>query len=175
MRLGIYPGTFDPIHMGHLSFALESIKRCGLDKVIFLPESQPRYKIDVTSPSERLEQIKASIELYPLLDVLLLESSQFSVSQTLPEIQQHFGEAELTLLVGSDVALTLPDWNEITTLVSACDVAIGMRSHQAEHDVQAVISSLQSLVSSCSFTVVHTDHPSLASSEFRKTKSLDKI
>ncbi len=167
-RLGIYPGTFDPIHMGHLSFALESIKRCGLDKVIFIPESQPRYKIDVTSPSERFEQIQAAIMTYPLLDALQLESSQFNVSQTLPEIEQHFGDAELTLLVGSDVALTLPGWSGITSLLSVCDVAIGMRSHQAEHDVQAGISSLQSLFSSCSFTVVHTDHPSLASSMFRR-------
>ena len=167
-RLGIYPGTFDPIHDGHLSFALESIKACGLDRVIFLPENQPRYKVNITPVESRLLQIKATALPYAMLDAQLLESSQFTVEATLPEIQDHFKNVKLTLLVGSDVALSLHKWDGIDALLEACDIAIGMRSRQTEHEVLAMIDALKRRAPSTAVTVIRTKYPSLASSAFRK-------
>ena len=167
-RLGIYPGTFDPLHKGHLSFALESIKACSLDCVVFLPENQPRSKINVTAIEDRFKQIKAMIEAYPELDTQLLESSQFTVAATLPEIQKYFKDAELTMLVGSDVALSLDKWDGINTLLENCNIAIGMRDRQTEDEVHAIVTTLKKRMYSSIFTIVRTEYPSLASSSFRK-------
>ena len=167
-RVGIYAGTFDPIHKGHLSFALESINTCGLDSVVFLPENQPRSKVNVTPAKIRLQQIKAITRNYPTLDTQLLESPQFTITDTLPEIQNKFKNAKLTLLVGSDVALSLDKWDNIDNLLKTCDIAIGMRTHQTEQEIQTVIAALKQRARQCLFTIVHTDYPSFASSTFRK-------
>ncbi|HEU5121705.1 MAG TPA: adenylyltransferase/cytidyltransferase family protein, partial [Candidatus Saccharimonadales bacterium] len=53
-RIGIYSGTFDPVHYGHIAFAASAIRACNLDEVVFLPEPQPRYKAGVTDIAHRL-------------------------------------------------------------------------------------------------------------------------
>lgn len=167
-RLGIYPGTFDPLHKGHVSFALETIKRCNLEGVVFLPENSPRSKVNVSPILTRIEQINSMLAPYPTLTVQLLASTQFTVAATLPEIHSHFKDAKFTLLLGSDVALSLGNWQGIDTLFEVCDIAVGMRSHQSEKEIQAIITTMRHETPTTTFTVVHTDHPSLASSLFRK-------
>ena len=166
-QIGIYAGSFDPIHQGHLSFALESIKSCQLDKVIFLPEPVPRAKYNVSPLSQRIQQIQMMIRPYPSLDVLHLTSSQFTVNNTLAEIQKRFENTKLTLLVGSDVALRLHTWSGIKELLSACDVSIGLRSSNTINEVTKQISRLQKLSPMTNFTIVQTNHASLTSSGFR--------
>ena len=165
--IGIYPGTFDPIHKGHLSFALETIKLCKLDQVIFLPERLPRSKVRVSPIVQRVQQIKSTIQHYPILDVELLESSPFSIYETLPEIQKLFANNKLTLLIGSDIALHLHKWDGIAALLKACDIAVGMRSDQSEAEVRQLLEKLLPLCPSTNLTIVKTNYPTLASSAFR--------
>lgn len=167
-RVGIYPGTFDPIHIGHLSFATAALADCGLDRVVFLPESMPRGKVNVTRVEQRLLQINRAIVNHKSLTAQLLESPQFSVIETLPEIQSLYKDSDLTLLIGSDVALSLSTWEHIDTLLAVCTIAIGMRSNQNEQDIQAIIERInQRINSEASFTIIHTDHASAASSALR--------
>ncbi|HVI69805.1 MAG TPA: adenylyltransferase/cytidyltransferase family protein, partial [Magnetospirillaceae bacterium] len=57
-RVGVFSGTFDPVHRGHLAFALSAQKRAQLDTVVFLPEHSPRGKIAVGSFTHRLEMLR---------------------------------------------------------------------------------------------------------------------
>ena len=166
-RIGIYPGTFDPIHNGHLAFALEATKQCRLDKVILLPEQLPRSKHNVTPVLERVQQIKAAALHHPSVDVQLLSSSQFTVRTTLAEIQKRFEHKKLTLLVGSDVALGLHKWNGIEMLIATCDVAVGLRSNETVEDVQRQFEKLSAMCPTTNFTIITTNYSSLSSSSFR--------
>ena len=166
-RIGIYPGTFDPIHMGHLAFALEAIKVCGLDRVIFFPEATPRGKTNVSSIDTRLNQIQLMIKQYQEFDTKILTSPQFTVKNTLPEIQNEFPNAVLTLLIGSDIIPGLGKWSNVKTLLKTCDIAIGMRSNQTEYEIDQHIAELTSLSTSTLFTIVKTNYSTLASSTFR--------
>jgi len=166
-RIGIYPGTFDPIHDGHVSFALESIKACRLDRVIFIPETMPRKKVSVSPVKKRLEDIRIKTNQYTELESRLLTSPQFTVASTLPEIQSLHRNAHLTLLVGSDVATSLNNWEGVDSLLIACDIAIGKRSHQSHVELERIIELLDSRHPSTVFTIVHTDYPSHTSSMFR--------
>ena len=64
-RIGIFAGTFDPVHKGHISFALQAIEAAGLDEVVFLPEPRPRHKQSVTDQSHRIAMINLAIKAYP--------------------------------------------------------------------------------------------------------------
>lgn len=172
-HLGIYPGTFDPIHDGHISFAYNAMQICNLDGVIFLPENQPRHKTNVTATALRAAQIRGAIHDHPSMSVEILNESQFTTNSTLPKIQKHTKDAKLTLLVGSDVALSIADWSDLATLLAACDIAIGMRINQTHEQINTVISTLQKRSKSCSITIIQTEYSHLASSALRNAKSKD--
>src|SRR5258706_15577528 len=102
-HIGIYSGTFDPVHPGHVAFALETLQTCKLDEVIFLPEQTPRDKQAVTDLSHRIALLERALADEPNMRVLKLRSPQFTVADTLPEIYAALKDTQLTLLVGSDV------------------------------------------------------------------------
>lgn len=137
-RIGIYPGTFDPVHAGHIAFALQSIKQCRLDQVVFLPETHPRGKQNVTDVTLRSKQLDKTLLEYPALSSLLIPSSPFTISGTLPELQHLFPAAQFTLMIGSDVFTMMPHWPNIDTLMTEVDIAVGLRRNDTVTDMKKI-------------------------------------
>ena len=167
-QLGIYPGTFDPIHQGHIAFAAAAIADCKLDKVLFLPETHPRSKPNVNDIAVRFLQIKKALQGIPQLDILELTCTQFSVIPTLSEIQSATNVAHLNFLVGSDVLATMQHWPNITVLLETCDLTIGLRHGSNNNEVQKHIDELmRKSTRTFAYTIIETEHSHLASSHFR--------
>lgn len=163
-RIGIYSGTFDPVHAGHIAFALATLRTCKLDKVVFLPEAQPRNKQDVTTISHRVTLLEAALANTSSLEVIRLLHPTFTVRHVLPQLRILFTGAELTLLVGSDVARSLPYWPDSDELLSEMSLAIGMRAGDTEEAVRQ-------LVASNDITFIRTDFSGLTSSQVRNGKA----
>lgn len=170
-HIGIYSGTFDPIHNGHIMFASETLRICRLDKVIFLPEPRPREKPDVTDIAERVSLIQKAIRGEKDLAVLALRSPQFTTSETLPRLRTLFKDADLTLLVGSDVVRTFPyRWQNLDRLLREVTLAIGMRVGDESSDIIEIIESLQKKYDTqVRYTLIQTTQSHIASSHIRKT------
>src|SRR5689334_19364766 len=96
-KIGIFSGTFDPVHMGHVAFALEAKEDLGLDEVIFLPELSPRLK-EPTAIRHRYTMLDLSVRGQKGLTVKLLDMPRFTIKDTLPELQHLYGDAKLVLL-----------------------------------------------------------------------------
>ena len=117
MRLGIYGGTFDPIHYGHLVLAEQCREQCQLDEVWFVPAAQPPHKLDVKiSPAKaRCEMIEFAIAGHPHFRLSRLELERtgpsFTVT-TLEQLQAEDASRELFLLIGGDSLHDLPQWRE---------------------------------------------------------------
>lgn len=141
-KIGVYPGTFDPIHRGHVGFALQAMQTLGLDEVAFLPEPKPRHKTHVTGISHRTALISAIATETRGLKVVNLVSERFTVHDTLPEIRRIFGDAELTLLIGSDVVKSLDRWQGLDTLLQEVVLAVGIRVGDDEASIEACLESL---------------------------------
>ncbi len=129
-RIGIFAGTFDPVHNGHIDLALAAITVCNLDKVIFLPEPTPRGKDNVTSLADRLAMLRLATKDQPHLEVLELQQPTFTVADTLPELTARFEGAQLVMIVGSDIAAHIHTWDGADTLLRTVELAVGYR-HQA--------------------------------------------
>jgi len=100
-RVGIYPGTFDPVHVGHIAFALQAMKSAKLDYLYFLPERSPRRKTDITHYGHRVAMLRRAIRPHVQFGLLDLPTKQFSVLKTLPELRKHVGqEATVVFVVG---------------------------------------------------------------------------
>lgn len=169
MKTGIFSGAFDPVHAGHMAFCATALSK-GLDRIFLLPEERPRGKPHVSSLEHRVAMIKLAIRDSPHLSLLQLESSQFSVSETLPELQRHFPNDNLTLLVGSDVVHTFQyRWPGLEDLFASVSLLIGVRGEDSCEDLDKVMHALQvSLSMPISYEfVTATEHAAVASSQIR--------
>lgn len=135
LRIGIYAGAFDPVHAGHVAFALQSLQVAGLDEVVFLPERRPRYKPGVEHYAHRIAMLKAALALHPKLSVMEVVDRHFTVSRMLPLLQATFQGAQLVFLMGSDTATQLPAWRYAERLVLGSELVVGVR---ASHDAARV-------------------------------------
>ena len=86
-RIGIYAGAFDPVHKGHVSFALQAIELAGLDEVAFVPEPRPRNKAGVTHLSHRIAMLRLAVKGHPKLKILEVPDKQFLVATSLPRLR----------------------------------------------------------------------------------------
>ena len=114
MRLGIYGGTFDPIHLGHLILAEACREACGLDRVWFVVAGSPPHKPGGrTDVSHRLEMARIAVAGHGAFEVSEVESRRpgphYSV-ETLEAIAADRPGDELFFLIGADSLVDLPQW-----------------------------------------------------------------
>jgi nicotinate-nucleotide adenylyltransferase len=126
MRLGIFGGTFDPVHYGHLLLAECCREQCRLDAVWFLPTAVPPHKQqrELTPPSQRVEMLELAIAGNSAFSVCRYETDRGGVNYTVDTLA-HFREEdpsrELFLLLGADTLADLPNWREPTRV---CELAL---------------------------------------------------
>jgi nicotinate-nucleotide adenylyltransferase len=141
-KIGIFSGTFDPVHDGHIAFALGAQQAAGLDRVILLPERCPRGKADCTPLTHRAAMLELAVRPHPQLAVLQVQSEQFLVARTLPELRALFLHDELFLLLGSDVAKGLPYWPSLSALLDEMQLIIGVRGRDEQGALTALLAAV---------------------------------
>lgn len=114
-RLGVFGGTFDPIHFGHLRMAEEARERFELDTVLFVPNFVSPFKLDrvITSGPLRVEMIRWAVGDNPYFRVDSREIERVGPSytvETLRSIKAENPHAELFFLTGTDAVRELPQW-----------------------------------------------------------------
>jgi len=130
--IGIFGGTFDPIHYGHLRMAEELADSLALDIVRFIPAGQPPHRASPrTEAKHRLEMTRLAIAGNPrfLLDEREVREPRASFTfDTLTSLRQELGaDQPLWLLMGTDAFLGLPTWKEWRQLFSLAHIAVAHR------------------------------------------------
>jgi nicotinate-nucleotide adenylyltransferase len=120
-RVGIFGGTFDPVHHGHLILGREAIEALRLNQLIFVPAARSPHKIDLTAaaPDVRLEMLRAAIEGEPgfQCDDLELQRPPPSYAVDTAELLRfRHPTAEFFLLIGQDHVARLPTWHRFDEL-----------------------------------------------------------
>jgi nicotinate-nucleotide adenylyltransferase len=133
MRLGIFGGTFDPVHYGHLLLAESCREQCRLDAVWFMPAAAPPHKLGrtVSDAATRIELLQLAIGGHEAFSVSRLEVDRGGVSytvDTLTAIHAEQPEAELYLLMGADTLEDLPNWREPTRILELATPAVVHRA-----------------------------------------------
>ncbi|MGH7193678.1 MAG: nicotinate-nicotinamide nucleotide adenylyltransferase [Candidatus Saccharimonadales bacterium] len=140
-KIGIYAGTFDPVHSGHIAFALQAAQAAGLDKVYFLPERRPRAKQDAEHFGHRVAMLRQALKPHPKLELLESVEASFSVRRTLPQLKKRFDGKQLVFLMGSDVARRLADWPDAAKLVKDSEFVIGIRSRDSRPAIREAVEA----------------------------------
>lgn len=165
-RIGVYAGTFDPVHSGHLAFALQSIQAANLDTVYFLPERRPRNKQGVEHFGHRVAMLKRAIKPHPQFAVLELVDVSFSIERTLPFLQQKFPGHELVFLFGSDVIPGLAEWPHADKLLQGNELVIGLRHDDKREAVHRIVESWE--VKPGAVTLFESFAPAVSSGKVRQ-------
>lgn len=165
LRIGIYAGAFDPVHAGHVAFALQAIEAAHLDQVVFLPERRPRNKPGVEHFAHRIAMLKTALALHPDLAVMELVDKCFTVRRTLPALERVFRDAELIFLMGSDAALSIPAWPQAERLLSSSELVVGVRSLHQHEEVAREVANWD--VSPKSLVIFDSFAPGISSSKIR--------
>lgn len=138
-RTGIYAGTFNPVHSGHIAFALQAIEAAKLNTVYFLPERQPRGKQQVEHFGHRVGMLERALQPHPRLKTLEMVDVNFSVKRTLPQLQKKFRGNQLVFLFGSDIVPGLAGWPHATQMLKDNELVIGIRSRDNREDLRGII------------------------------------
>lgn len=130
-KIGVFGGTFNPPHQGHLLAAAEVREKLQLDRILFIPDAQPPHKaLPEGSPDgqDRLALVRAAIRDLPFAEVSELEldrQGKSYTSDTLKRLREMYPDAVLYLITGTDMFLTLHNWHEPAS-ICADAVIVGM-------------------------------------------------
>jgi len=146
-RVGIFGGSFDPVHAGHLHVARAAAEAFELERIVFVPAARPPHKpgVNLASGADRLAMLSIALASEPSWSIcgleLVREGPSFTID-TLRELPRRLGlepEARLFLLIGSDNLPGLPAWREAEELLERAEPII---VHRGE-DLGPVWAELQ--------------------------------
>jgi nicotinate-nucleotide adenylyltransferase len=147
MEVGILGGTFNPPHLGHLALAHAAASGLGLERVLLCPALLAPHKPTDLDPGaeHRLRMCRIAIDADPLLGVCTLELERPGPSytvDTLRFIHARHPDAEVTLIVGADIARTLGSWREPGEILRLARLAVAERDGAARAGVREALAAL---------------------------------
>ena len=143
MKIGIFGGTFNPPHLGHVTSARAVIEILKLDRLLLVPDGTPPHKaLPEGSPTaeQRLEMTRLAGEQLNLgdrvetLDLEIRRAGRSFTADTLETVQKQYPDAELWLLMGTDMFLTLDEWHHPEKILSLAGVAAFSRTEEDTED-----------------------------------------
>lgn len=147
-KIGIFGGTFNPIHRGHLQIA-EEIRRCfSLDSIIFVPAGMPPHKTKgaIIDPIHRLRMVELAVASYAYFSVSPVEAKCKTISysvETIKIFKKEFGEdVELYFIVGLDAFLEINTWKDVEELLTLCNFIVIQRPGYKFSDIKKLNISL---------------------------------
>lgn len=168
MRLGIYGGTFDPVHYGHLLLAEQCREQCVLDEVRFIPAAIPPHKheAEISDGQDRLHMLEFALSGCPELTISDIEMRRSGRSYTVDTLQQLADEdvdRELFLLMGMDSLVDFPTWRQPERILElATLVAVNRRSLHEDPARAAAVAAVEQIAPRAGERLKIVDMPDIA-------------
>lgn len=131
MRIGVFGGTFNPVHNGHKNLALEMKDRAKLDKIIIMPTYTPPHKEgkELASGEHRIKmcQMMFSEDFFIVSDLEIKRQGKSYTVDTLTELKKNYPDDELFLIIGSDMLLSFDKWYRYEDILSMATLCVATR------------------------------------------------
>jgi nicotinate-nucleotide adenylyltransferase len=140
MKIGLFGGTFDPIHWGHLRSAEEVSETFGLDRVYFIPAAVPPHKRgQTTTPArDRLQMVRLAVAKNPKFSVSTVEISRAGVSYSIDTIREFAATLDkndsLYFIIGLDAFREIGTWKDFADIFPLCNFIVTSRPGSKERD-----------------------------------------
>ena len=143
-RIGIYGGTFNPPHIGHMNAAAHAIRALNLDRLLLIPDRVAPHKPlpeGSPTPDQRLEMLKIAAESCPGAEVCDLEMHREGPSytyETVEQLSKLYPDGELVLIMGTDMFLSFHTWKYPERITALASLAVLYRGDRNERDAVAM-------------------------------------
>ena len=173
-RIGIYGGTFNPPHVGHIQAAKQAVSTLGLTKLLMIPAYAPPHKTVLPSNSpraqQRLEMLRIAAADCPQIEVSDLELKREGISytwETLETVKKLYPGAELVLLMGTDMFLTFDTWKNPEKILGEVTLGVFYRGDKGEK--AAALKQKEALeAQGAKVILVHNDVIVISSTQMRR-------
>lgn len=173
-RIGLFGGSFNPVHCGHLIAARSAAEALAWERVIFLPSGHPPHKDTggLLEASHRSAMVRLAIKDEPLFEFDDFDLRESGPTYTLDAVT-HFADAlgsgtSLSWLIGSDTLIELASWHRISTLVEVCRIVTAVRPGWEAPDLtllRSVLSERQ--IDGLRDNIVETPRIDISSTDIR--------
>jgi nicotinate-nucleotide adenylyltransferase len=135
-RVGVFGGTFDPVHVGHLAIALAALESIPLDRVLFVParRSPLKDRDPLASVADRVTMLQSAIAGEPRFSLSRVELDRDGVSYTVDTLEALRSEGELFLILGSDALADLTRWRAPDRIRELSTILVAARPGAPEPD-----------------------------------------
>lgn len=183
MRVGIFGGTFAPIHNGHVNAAHNFIKECHLDKLYVIPAGKPPHKTpsDQFTPQQRLEMTKAAFpkddEANSKIEISDFEINRQEKSYTYYTLKEFSNESDsLFLLCGTDMFMSFDEWYKFEELFKMCTLCLVLRNDSDLKQIQNIYSKKEEFENKykANILILKSDPYEISSTEIRNMISEGK-
>ena len=177
MRLAMYGGTFNPIHLGHMNAAKAVIEALQLDKLLLMPASVPPHKAlpkGSATPTQRLEMCHIAAGQLDRVEACQLELERTGPSytvDTLAALKEQYPDAQLWLVVGTDMVLSFDRWREPEKMAKLCRLAVVARD---EADRQRIAEKADFLREHLGMGIDVVAHPATPMSSTQVRESMEE-
>jgi len=170
-RIGVFGGTFDPPHIGHLILAAEAVSQLHLTRLFWVLTPTPPHKLDqpITPLEHRLAMLNLILEKdlqFELSTIEMDRADPHYAADTMFLLAEQHPEATLVLLIGGDSLRDLPTWHLAPNLVAACHEIGVMRRPGDAIDLEALEARLPGVQAKLRF--MEAPLLDIASSEIRR-------
>jgi len=178
MKIGVFGGTFDPVHYGHMKLAKQAVQECSLDKLIVIPAYEQPFKQGrtLTHGEHRYNMLKLAFEREDKITVSDIELAKGDVSytiDTLREVKQLYGNAEISFIVGIDAFLHVELWKDADELLQRYAFIIGTRPGYMESELDVLLHRLKKSHGT-NVTKIQNEQIPVSSTEIKKFIKLDQ-
>ena len=148
MRIGIFGGTFDPVHNGHVALAKSAIEQVPLDKLIVIPAQIQPFKVkqEITSGEHRIRMLELAFKDVPMAEISDYELGKSGISytvNTLNHFQKVYPEDSLFFVLGTDAFLKIMEWKNSEAMLREFCFVVGGRPGYREDDLIEVANKVK--------------------------------
>ncbi|MBR5229212.1 MAG: nicotinate (nicotinamide) nucleotide adenylyltransferase [Firmicutes bacterium] len=177
-RIGIFGGTFDPIHLGHKTLAEAALKEGGIDKLIVMPARMQPFKQGkrVTEEHHRLAMARLTFEGNDKVEISDYELKNTTISytyDTMKYLQGIYPEKKLCFILGTDSFLMLEDWYKGIDLLENFGFIVGDRPGYREEELDAAILRYKQKYGTETIKIT-ADMPDISATEIREALQADE-
>jgi len=165
MVRAVFPGTFDPIHFGHINLAIEILEKCKLDEVLFCPAFLAPHKVispPAASAQDRYEMVRlaiANIDGFSISDQEIKRKGVSYTIDTLEILLKKFEDTQLFLILAEDSIFDFPKWKDYEKILEKTTLIIGSRSHSSVRSIPPELMDIynKNFVMTKQFEISSTD------------------
>ncbi len=172
MKIGIYGGSFDPVHNGHVNAALTFKEELSLDKIIVIPAYQPPHKkgLAMTPSEHRMNMCNiafGNLEGFEVSDIEIKREDEGYMADTVAQLREIYPDDELYLLIGGDMLLYFQKWYAWHKITDEAVIAATARNWEDDSALEAEAAVLRSY--GATVRIVPIDVKEISSTAVRET------